>query len=87
MVSLIVVLEDLSLWPALSLVGGVGPVVSLKHGRVRGGYVHVRGTEKQVKQYLAIPFARPPVGALRLAAPHDPEPWDGEREGTQQPPM
>lgn len=73
--------------PALSLAGGVGPVVSLKHGRVRGGYVHVRGSQKQVKQYLAIPFARPPVGALRLAAPREPEPWDGEREGTQQPPM
>lgn len=68
-------------------VGGVGPVVSLKHGRVRGAYVHVKGTEKRVKQYLSVPFARPPVGPLRLAAPVEPEPWEGERGGTRQPPM
>lgn len=62
-------------------------MVTLKQGRVRGGHVQVRGTDNRVKQYLAIPFARPPVGPLRLAAPQEPEPWEGEREGTQQPPM
>lgn len=62
-------------------------VVSLKHGRLRGGYVTVKGTERKVKSYLGIPFARPPVGPLRLAAPQDAEPWDGERDATQHPPM
>ncbi|XP_019962378.2 carboxylesterase 3 isoform X1 [Paralichthys olivaceus] len=62
-------------------------VVSLKNGRVRGGYVTVKGTERRVKQYLGIPFARPPVGPLRLAAPQDAEPWEGERDGTHHPPM
>uniref|UniRef100_A0A8D3E913 Carboxylic ester hydrolase n=1 Tax=Scophthalmus maximus TaxID=52904 RepID=A0A8D3E913_SCOMX len=62
-------------------------LVSLKDGHVRGDYVTVRGTERRVKQYLAIPFARPPVGPLRLAAPQDAEPWEGERDGTRQPPM
>ncbi|GLD67629.1 carboxylesterase 5A-like isoform X1 [Lates japonicus] len=62
-------------------------VVSLKDGRIRGEYVTVKGTERRVKQYLGIPFARPPVGPLRLAAPQDTEPWEGERDGTQQPPM
>uniref|UniRef100_A0A3B4TE44 Carboxylic ester hydrolase n=1 Tax=Seriola dumerili TaxID=41447 RepID=A0A3B4TE44_SERDU len=62
-------------------------VVSLKNGQIRGEYVTVTGTERRVKQYLGIPFARPPVGPLRLAAPQDVEPWEGERDGTQQPPM
>ncbi|XP_036964376.1 carboxylesterase 3 isoform X2 [Acanthopagrus latus] len=65
----------------------VYPVVSLKHGRIRGEYGMVKGTERRVKQYLGIPFARAPVGPLRLAAPQDAEPWEGERDGTQQPPM
>ncbi|XP_028286767.1 carboxylesterase 3 isoform X2 [Parambassis ranga] len=62
-------------------------VVSLKTGQIRGGYVTVKGTERRVTQYLGIPFARPPVGPLRLAAPQAAQPWEGERDGTQQPPM
>lgn len=61
--------------------------MTLKQGRVRGGYVQVRGTETRVQQFLSVPFARPPVGPLRLAPPQDLEPWEGERDGTQQPPM
>ncbi|CAK6966374.1 carboxylesterase 3 [Scomber scombrus] len=67
--------------------GSGNPVVSLTNGQIRGEYVTVKGTEKLVKQYLGIPFARPPVGPLRLAAPQDAEPWEGERDGTRQPPM
>ncbi|XP_078114181.1 carboxylesterase 3 isoform X1 [Sander vitreus] len=67
--------------------GSVDHVVSLKNGRIRGEYVTVKGTERRVKQHLGIPFARPPVGPLRLAAPQDAEPWEGERDGTHQPPM
>uniref|UniRef100_A0A3Q1ESM2 Carboxylesterase type B domain-containing protein n=1 Tax=Acanthochromis polyacanthus TaxID=80966 RepID=A0A3Q1ESM2_9TELE len=62
-------------------------VISLKNGQIRGEYVTAKGTERRVKQYLAIPFARPPVGPLRLAAPLDVESWEGERDGTKQPPM
>ncbi|XP_034389936.1 carboxylesterase 5A-like isoform X2 [Cyclopterus lumpus] len=72
---------------AQSAPGSVDPVLSLKNGRIRGLYVMVKGTERRVKQYLGLPFARPPVGPLRLAAPQDAEPWEGERDCTHQPPM
>uniref|UniRef100_A0A3B3RKU5 Carboxylic ester hydrolase n=1 Tax=Paramormyrops kingsleyae TaxID=1676925 RepID=A0A3B3RKU5_9TELE len=62
-----------------------GPVVSIKNGTLRGRYVTADGTEKVVQQYLGIPFARPPVGPLRLAAPQPPLAWEGVRDATQQP--
>ncbi|KAM3608545.1 uncharacterized protein V6R79_000794 [Siganus canaliculatus] len=80
------------LLPVLTAVVQAAPgsdelVVSLKNGRIRGKSESVKGTERIVKQYLGIPFARPPVGALRFAAPEEAEPWEGERDGTQQPRM
>ncbi|CAN9498671.1 unnamed protein product [Ophioblennius macclurei] len=78
------------LLPALVLAapaGGDDLVVSLKEGRIRGGYVTVKGTDKRAKYFLGIPFARPPVGPLRLAAPQDIDPWEGERDATRQPNM
>jgi carboxylesterase 3/5 len=64
-----------------------GPVVVLKHGSVRGQYMKVKGSEKVVEQYLGIPFAQPPVGPLRLAAPDPVQGWEGIRNATQHPPM
>nr|XP_046249832.1 carboxylesterase 3 isoform X2 [Scatophagus argus] len=80
------------LLPALTALAQATPgsadlVVSLKNGRIRGEYMTAKGTERRVKQYLGIPFARPPVGPLRLAAPQAVEPWEGERDCTHQPPM
>ncbi|XP_016338681.1 carboxylesterase 5A-like [Sinocyclocheilus anshuiensis] len=62
-----------------------GPVVVLKHGSVRGQYMKVKGSEKVVEQYLGIPFAQPPVGPLRLAAPGPVQGWEGIRNATQHP--
>ncbi|XP_059362600.1 carboxylesterase 5A-like [Carassius carassius] len=62
-----------------------GPVVVLKHGSVRGQYMKVKGSEKVVEQYLGIPFAQPPVGPLRLAAPVPVQGWEGIRNATQHP--
>ncbi|XP_037538524.1 carboxylesterase 3 [Nematolebias whitei] len=67
--------------------GGQDLVVSLRNGPIRGDYLTVKGTERRVRQYLGVPFARAPVGPLRLAAPQSAEPWEGERNCTRQPPM
>ncbi|KAM9754847.1 carboxylesterase 3 [Menidia menidia] len=64
-----------------------GPVVSLTTGRVRGQVVSVRGSPRGVQRFLGVPYARPPIGALRLAPPLSPEPWSGERDATHHPPM
>ncbi|XP_048113802.1 carboxylesterase 5A-like isoform X1 [Alosa alosa] len=63
------------------------PVVSVRNGTLRGASMTVKGSDKQVQQYLGIPFARPPLGPLRLSAPQPAESWEGERDATQQPPM
>ena len=72
----------LTVWSA-----GPGPVVSVRNGTLRGASMTVKGSDKQVQQYLGIPFARPPLGPLRLSAPQPAESWEGERDATQQPPM
>ncbi|KAL6479036.1 hypothetical protein MHYP_G00124690 [Metynnis hypsauchen] len=85
-VLLILWLTIASVWTAPTQTDS-GPVVVLKHGSLRGQYVTVKGSEKAVEQYLGIPFAQPPVGPLRLAAPKPAEPWEGERDAIQHPPL
>uniref|UniRef100_A0A672PGK7 Carboxylic ester hydrolase n=1 Tax=Sinocyclocheilus grahami TaxID=75366 RepID=A0A672PGK7_SINGR len=53
-----------------------GPVVVLKHGSICGQYRKVKGSEKVVEQYFGIPFAQPPAGPLRLAAPSPVQGWE-----------
>lgn len=64
------------------------PVVKTDTGRLRG--VERDG----VVAFLGVPYARPPVGALRWRAPRPAVPWSGVREATrfgaaclQDPPM
>ncbi|MEP6641481.1 MAG: carboxylesterase family protein [Gaiellales bacterium] len=54
--------------------GSADPQVGLTSGSVRGR------TENGLAVFRGMPFARPPVGALRLAAPMPVEPWEGVRE-------
>src|SRR4029077_9258635 len=50
------------------------PVVRTAAGQVRGR------AENGVAVFRGIPFAQPPVGVLRFAAPEPARPWDGVRE-------
>ncbi|XP_077888569.1 cocaine esterase [Ictidomys tridecemlineatus] len=65
----------------------VSPIRTTHTGQVRGSLVHVKETEVGVHTFLGIPFAKPPVGPLRFAAPEPPEPWSGVRDGTSHPAM
>ncbi|XP_068116473.1 pyrethroid hydrolase Ces2e-like isoform X2 [Hyperolius riggenbachi] len=63
------------------------PLVSSPYGKLRGKTLTVKGTDRRVHSFYAIPFAKPPVGPLRFAATGPPEPWESVREATEQPPM
>ncbi|XP_036399567.1 carboxylesterase 3 [Megalops cyprinoides] len=64
-----------------------GPVVSVRSGSLLGDHVRVKGTDQVVERYLGVPYARPPVGNLRLAAPQPALPWEGVRDARTQPKM
>ncbi|MFE4392817.1 MULTISPECIES: carboxylesterase/lipase family protein [Streptomycetaceae] len=68
------------------------PVIRTTEGLVRGRWEPRREPEQHSEQhheqrdrrglavFRGIRYAQPPVGALRFAAPAEPEPWDGVRE-------
>ena len=53
--------------------GGVTDVVTVADGQLTGVYT----ADKAVEVYAGIPYAAPPVGALRWREPQDPTPWAG----------
>ncbi|MDP3890609.1 carboxylesterase family protein, partial [Nocardioides sp.] len=55
---------------------GTNPVIETAAGTLRGT-VH-----DGIRSFRGIPYAGPPVGDLRWAAPRPPEPWHGERDAT-----
>lgn len=58
------------------------PVVHTKSGPVIGK-IEALPHGKLVYEYLGIPYAEPPVGELRFAAPKPIEPWSGIRQATE----
>ncbi|XP_069073073.1 fatty acyl-CoA hydrolase precursor, medium chain-like isoform X1 [Pleurodeles waltl] len=63
------------------------PLITTKYGQVQGTKHGVKGTDRTVNAFLGIPFAKPPIGALRFSPPEPPEPWNDVREATAYPPM
>src|SRR5580704_19044233 len=53
------------------------PIVRIADGAVRGRF------EGGIAVFRGMPFAQPPVGELRFAAPHPVAPWDGVRDAGQ----
>ena len=53
--------------------GGSAPVVSTDKGKIQGK------SAEGIDQFLGVPYAAPPVGALRWAAPQPVTPWHGIR--------
>uniref|UniRef100_K7GB84 Carboxylic ester hydrolase n=1 Tax=Pelodiscus sinensis TaxID=13735 RepID=K7GB84_PELSI len=63
------------------------PEVVTKYGRLQGKQVTVKGTNRLTNVFLGIPFAKPPVGALRFSPPQPAEAWISIRDATSFPPM
>ena len=55
---------------------GINPVVATADGAVRGRALTA------LDEYLGIPYAAPPAGALRWRPPQPPKPWTGTRDAT-----
>ena len=58
----------------------ISDVVETTHGPVRGTIVET--PNGPVRQFLGIPFGKPPVGERRFCAPETAEPWSGVLDST-----
>lgn len=57
------------------------PIVGTTSGQVRGAETN------GVLRFLGVPYAAPPVGALRFASPQPAEPWQGVRDALEKGPV
>lgn len=62
---------------AVALAGAQAPVAATASGAVRGR------REGTLRVFLGIPYAAPPLGALRWRPPQPLAPWDGVRDATR----
>lgn len=66
----------LSLGASLAQAAPAGPVVTIDSGKLEGS------VDAGVASWKGIPFAAPPVGALRWRAPQPVQPWPGVRQAS-----
>ncbi|XP_069822443.1 fatty acyl-CoA hydrolase precursor, medium chain-like [Dendropsophus ebraccatus] len=84
-------LLTLLLWPLF--LGTLGseqdsdPQVVTQYGKLQGKTQTVKETTRTVQAFYGVPFAKPPVGSLRFAAPEPPEPWSSVREAKEHAPL
>ncbi|XP_036604056.1 cocaine esterase-like [Trichosurus vulpecula] len=55
-------------------------------GQIQGTQISIKEIDKGVNVFLGIPFAKPPVGALRFSPPQPPDSWSNVRDATAHPP-
>lgn len=55
-------------------------IVTTKSGKVQGKLLPT--PDGEVRAFLGIPFAKPPVGNLRFRHPQAADPWQGVRDAT-----
>ncbi|KAF5273122.1 hypothetical protein FQA39_LY07612 [Lamprigera yunnana] len=58
------------------------PIVTIKYGKLRGA-IGVDYDGKEFYRFQGIPFAKPPIGALRFKAPEPPNSWKGVKDATK----
>ena len=59
-------------------------LVEIDSGKVRGQVKLVPELGRRyVAQFLGVPYAQPPVGELRFAAPRPVRPWNGKRNAQE----
>ncbi|XP_040266493.1 carboxylesterase 5A-like [Bufo bufo] len=80
------------LWPLFLGALGSGPdnghpQVETQYGKLRGKTLSVKETDRTVHAFYGVPFAKPPVGPLRFAAPEPPESWSSVREAQEHAPL
>lgn len=63
------------------------PQVETQYGNLRGKTLSVKGTDRTVQGFYGVPFAKPPVGSLRFAAPEPTTAWSSIREASDYAPM
>ena len=67
-----------------------GATIKTKLGVVKGfnQKISVRnGKDVTVGTFLGVPYARPPIGDLRLQSTQEIDPWDEEIDATKWPPL
>ncbi|XP_075694385.1 fatty acyl-CoA hydrolase precursor, medium chain-like [Rhinoderma darwinii] len=83
----VVVLCTLVLGVLASEHGDGHPQVETKYGKLQGKTLSAKETDRTVHAFYGVPFAKPPVGSLRFAAPEPPEAWSSVREASNYSPM